>query len=238
MAQFITDSDGTNSTSSVVHRHDELYYLDNAVFLVEDILFKVPRRGLEGIFQTMFSLSPDAISKGGNDEDPIRLPNTITSFEFRSFLKVLYPLGTPLDSLQDDEWVAVLGLSTMWRFPEIRTRAIEKLNARTLNPLKKLMLAKQHRVSAWLIEGYESLARRKTHLTVEERSMLGWDTFAGLVELRELSWEYVSCLSADDACEPVSLRRARFDFVGNIRRIFQRELRDDEEYRPSDEFTA
>ncbi|ETW82165.1 hypothetical protein HETIRDRAFT_427288 [Heterobasidion irregulare TC 32-1] len=74
---------------------DTSFYLETVVFLAENTLFRVPRYRLEaeeGVFAGMFSMPQGEKAKeGSSDTNPIILPSQVTAFEFKSFMKAIYP---------------------------------------------------------------------------------------------------------------------------------------------------
>jgi hypothetical protein len=115
---------------------------------VENTLFKVPRNGFKvpgTPFEAMFTL-PQAETdniEGSSLENPIHLPG-VSVDNFRSFLRILYPLcvlmissakyrrvinmikffsidQTSVDEFGEYQWIGVLNLATMWVFEEVRS---------------------------------------------------------------------------------------------------------------------
>jgi hypothetical protein len=92
--------------------------------------------------------------------------------------------------LTSAEWTSVLRLSTMWELAEVREKAIAELSS--LMPgdfhhllFDKIMLAKECKVRQWLIDGYVELVVRQRIISVEEAEVLGWETAARLLRVRE-----------------------------------------------------
>src|SRR4051794_3058389 len=86
------------------------------------------------------------------------------------------------------EWVSILRLSTMWEFVSIREKAIAELSQlhTDLSVFDKILLAKECKVVAWLLDGYCELVAREQILTPEEAEMLGWETAVRLFRVREI----------------------------------------------------
>lgn len=86
-----------------------------------------------------------------------------------------------------DTYRSTLTLATMWSFRTLRTHCISQM--RTLVPalpsLEKVLLARRCRVRSWLIEGYDELIRRKTHITESESLQLGQIETVRLYQERE-----------------------------------------------------
>ncbi|KAJ7210502.1 hypothetical protein GGX14DRAFT_625811, partial [Mycena pura] len=166
-------------------RHQK-YYLDctSVIFKVEDVLFKVPRYLLErnsDTFASLFTLPAPAGShaqtEGQSDENPIVLEG-ISSIDFQWLLTVLYPLDTlvNLSALAKDAWISVLKLSTQWFFLDARALAIQQLGGEAMEPVERIVLAKQYDVSAWLRSGYAELARSSVGISAEDAEKIGWET--------------------------------------------------------------
>jgi len=73
----------------------------------------------------------------------------------------------------------------MWDFPEVRKLAIEELSNVAMNPVTKVLLARQYTLRQWLFAGYEELARRKETISFSEAEQLGWDTAIRIMHIRE-----------------------------------------------------
>jgi hypothetical protein len=86
------------------------------------------------------------------------------------------------------EWVSVLKLSTLWRFGELREEALDELAQMEIDPIDKVILARDYRVEKWLVEGYTELVKRDAGLSAEERKRLGYETAFQLYERREESF--------------------------------------------------
>ncbi|KAJ7115564.1 hypothetical protein C8R43DRAFT_1156199 [Mycena crocata] len=174
------------SSATITTRHS-VYYLKPIVFQVENILFKVPRHYFEHhseIFCTTFTLPPVANApEGSSDEIPFKLEG-ISSVEFHSLLKVMYPLETTTH-LSKDEWVHALKLATMWYFLEIRELAIKHLSDTPLDAIERIMLAKRYDVADWLKAGYSELVRRPDGLSLEEAAEIGLAATVQIFQTRE-----------------------------------------------------
>lgn len=226
-------SESSNASRLPAPTQDDLFYFQNVVFLAENTLFRVPRYGLEdekGVFASMFSMPPGAKEpKGSSDENPVVLSSEITAFDFKSFLKAVYPqIVGDSTTLTIDEWMSVLKLSTMWGFSSLQKRAAGKIetHVQDLRAVDLIVLARAYRVPAWLMKGYDKLARRKAYITPDERERLGLDTFFRLVEIREKSWRH-----AVHGIEASARLRKEFQFTDEIQAMFKDELVGDEEYR-------
>ncbi|CAA7263125.1 unnamed protein product [Cyclocybe aegerita] len=166
---------------------------------VEDKLFCVPRCEFvksSEVFADMFLLpsGPASAVEGRDREHPIVLEG-YKKGEFACLLKVMYPTaeslisGTNLDlSLEKEEWVSVLKLSTIWNMKRIRTYAIHRLSTQvTFLPMEKILLARAHKVAAWLNEGVTSLVNDVPSPELEDIATLGWETAARILWIRDKS---------------------------------------------------
>jgi hypothetical protein len=78
-----------------------------------------------------------------------------------------------------------LKLSTLWAFTELRREAIKGLSKLDLDPVDKVMLARDYKVQNWLVEGYTTLVMRDAAPTLVETRKLGYETSFQLYEMRE-----------------------------------------------------
>jgi len=161
---------------------------DTIFIKVEDSLFCVPQREFvqsSEVFADMFLLpSGPAPSEGHDKEHPIVLDG-YKKDEFACLLRIMYPTPRALISglsMEKEEWVSVLKLSSIWIMNEIRQYAITRLSTDVvLSPIEKILLARAHRVPAWLEEAVTSLATSISKPTLDELAILGWETAARIV---------------------------------------------------------
>jgi len=139
---------------------------------------------------------PGMRSEGQDRDHPIVLEG-YKKDEFTCLLKVMYPrsrslipggsLGTIELQLKKEEWVSVLKLSTIWDMTKIRQCAIHWLSTNvTLSPIEKILLARAHRIGAWLEEAVTNLTVCKPAdmPTLEDLATLGWETVARIFLIR------------------------------------------------------
>jgi len=88
-------------------------------------------------------------------------------------------------SISEEEWAAVLKLSSMWDFFDIRKLAIEELSASKMNPITKILLARQYTARALLFTGYDELANDTESISVADAERLGWDTAVRIFNIRQ-----------------------------------------------------
>ncbi|KAI0030636.1 hypothetical protein K488DRAFT_24279, partial [Vararia minispora EC-137] len=174
-------------------RH-EVFYFRMIVLLVGDTLFKVPCYGISSNaapFEALFASSAeDSTAPGSDDDNPIRLDEDITEFDFTSLLKAIYlPPGGTIDSveLSTDEWMAVLKLANKWRLTGLEQTATQNSESHilSLEPIDKIIIAKKVRVARWLREAYGQIGRRKEAISAEEKAKLDTETYVRLLELRD-----------------------------------------------------
>ncbi|KAF7370268.1 hypothetical protein MSAN_00658000 [Mycena sanguinolenta] len=190
-----TDHPDSPEQAHTLGSRDQDYYLKTITFKVEDTIFNVPRYHFERmseIFATMLTLpAGDGIpTEGQSDENPIVLEG-VSGVDFRSLLKVLYPLDVlqvwnNASRLTKDDWISVLKLSTQWRFLAVRDLAIQRLdNHGDIEIIERILLARQYDIADWLRKGYTALAERTQGITSEEAKRIGWETAFLLCQVRE-----------------------------------------------------
>ncbi|KAF9457589.1 hypothetical protein BDZ94DRAFT_1314051 [Collybia nuda] len=149
---------------------------------VEDCLFNVPKYH--------FVKSSDNFMKeydleGTGGQVPLTLDG-ISKVDFQRFLKVIYPLDfMPSMDKPAEEWVSVLKLSTRWHFDVLRKLALSQLTSVVMNPVERVVLAKQFNMWQWLRSGYESLVTRPEMISLEEAERIGYSTVHALYRTRE-----------------------------------------------------
>ena len=179
---------------------------------MEDCLFRVPREPLEAestVFRDIFLLpqAGDVPVEGQNDENPVVLEG-IENDDFAQLLKVVlyrlvfilsvHPLckglttkwfrkyGTNQDlPTNNDQWMAVLKLATLWEFDEIRGVAIETLALSDLNAVDKVVAAMEYGIEEWLLPAYLSLVQRPEPISPHEGHRMGLETALKLASERE-----------------------------------------------------
>ncbi|KAJ3500253.1 hypothetical protein NLJ89_g9880 [Agrocybe chaxingu] len=195
------------TTSSPVYTTSPLFYFTNVTFRVGNTIFRVPRHGFEvpgTVFETMFSLPPSAddagVAEGSNDEHPIVLDGVEESL-FTGFLGALYPC---VKSMDYDDWVGALYLSTMWEFNEVRERAIDAISPMLAekNTVEVVLLAKQYRILNWLRDGCIRLVDQPSLSIDELRTplMLDWETTTRVFYVRSLPMDVQPTLEHRRSC--------------------------------------
>lgn len=133
-----------------------------------------------------------------------------------------------------EDWASCLKLATLWHMDGLRKKAILELDRLTWDPVDKIVVARESSVSRWLIEEYEKLLRRFDPLTVPEANLLGPSTTCLLYAVRERSWNHAASEHrryGECGYHAVWDQRKRFDFVGEIHKVFRDELTLDEDYK-------
>ena len=117
-----------------------------------------------------------------------------------------------------EAWISVLKLSTMWAFGKLRQKAIKRLGKLNVDPVEKVMLARNYKVEQFLVDGYGGLITRKEGPSLEEAKVLGYEVVIQLYKMREQH-------SRLEGMPPSSMRRsARTRMVSDIEKTFKEEL--------------
>ncbi|KAI1787733.1 hypothetical protein LXA43DRAFT_1184327 [Ganoderma leucocontextum] len=172
-------------------RRDDEFYCQDVVFLVDDVLFKVPRRPFEydsEAFSATFTLPPVNGAygvEGSSDDNPIKLEG-VTEDEFRPLLWVMFRSGYGSSrTLTQTQWISVLRLSTMWFFKDLRERAVNELSKLVSTPAARIVLARKFNIPGWTEPALGALAQQEQPLSAQDLEALGWDTAAKLIQIRE-----------------------------------------------------
>ncbi|KAH9486151.1 hypothetical protein JR316_0000215 [Psilocybe cubensis] len=174
---------------------DSLYNLDLVSFRVENTVFRVPKQAFdleETIFKDMFALPAPVseIQEGSSNEYPIYLEG-IEADDFRSFLRVLCPLGQP-PVTELKVWIGALALATLWHFTEVRAEAIEAISQKMkgMGVLQRIHLGRKCNSEKWVQDAYIELLNKQT-LMLDELSgpsleySLDWPTIAKIFYIRD-----------------------------------------------------
>ncbi|KAF6750637.1 hypothetical protein DFP72DRAFT_1072092 [Ephemerocybe angulata] len=143
-------------------RHSDFYW-ENMVVQVENTLFHVPRHGFaqSEAFQAMFRLPAPKGGKtveGQSDRHPI-----CSHLNARHLLTLgaYYRMESGVSGLNmtKEEWVGALKLATIWQMDKPRGYAITKLmSMRGIRPAEAVNLAREYRISKWLLSALVELA--------------------------------------------------------------------------------
>ena len=88
-----------------------------------------------------------------------------------------------------DEWIAVLKISTQLRMEGLRELAKEMLWVQ-LDVSKKIELATECSIEAWLLNVYTDFVQRVQPISVKEEEQLGWKRAANLFRVRHRQLQY------------------------------------------------
>ncbi|KAG8997030.1 hypothetical protein FRB93_000523 [Tulasnella sp. JGI-2019a] len=161
------------------------------MFEVEGILFRLRRLPFmdSNVFVMMFSLPPATGEprEGSSEDCPIRLSN-VTVFEFEQLARLLItPFSSIIRPFNTKEWEAILHLSTMWEFENLRLYAIKTIGEHkdSINAATVARIAKCYHVTEWLSPAYETLCTRPNALTDEEGEELGLRIVLAIARIRE-----------------------------------------------------
>jgi len=185
------DQSNQPTHSKVTVQHLDFYFSD-IVFLVENQLFKVPRRNFaveSEVFADMFQLPAPTMDgralDGSSDDQPLRLDG-IKKSDFVQLLRVMFPLDSQQpDSPSPEEWTSVLKLSNMWQFHKIRATAIKKLETITMDLVDKIVIARRFDIPTWLVPTLNALIQRESPVGLSEGNRLGMEWVLKVAEVRE-----------------------------------------------------
>ncbi|KAI0028828.1 hypothetical protein K488DRAFT_28099, partial [Vararia minispora EC-137] len=114
----------------------------------------------------------------------ITLEDTMQS-EFEALLSIFYPEDLDHGDLStQEEWEAVLKLSSRWSFTSLRARALRKLDT-LISSFDRLMLARAYNIDQWVEEALRDLCTRSKPLTVGEIRQISIEDIAFVTEARE-----------------------------------------------------
>ncbi|THH11467.1 hypothetical protein EW146_g8028 [Bondarzewia mesenterica] len=217
----------TERDDETEYKRNNSYYLDS----VERQLFKVPKQGFmdpQAKFHKLFRRPPTTfgIVKGSCDRYPLSLPDYATAFDFECFLKVMYPLTSPLPiSMDRAGWESALKLATKWGFINIRGKALTELQKMSLEPIEYIDIGKKYRVGQFLFDGYKQLAQREASIKDDELDILDSHSVGRYSKLRDIfnaAADKKKSVDAADKKKPVD--------DAQIRSILKEELMEDEGY--------
>lgn len=154
----------------------------------------------------MFQLPQDANVPvdGEHDTTPTHLPG-VTADEFRCFVRLLCPRCASIITMNGnvlmifrgydrhqpfdfDHWAAILKLSSLWMFDDIRTFAIKSMEeffSKDRLPIKAITLGREFKIAKWVKNGFNMLITRKDTLSDTETEVLGWKSTIAVFRSRE-----------------------------------------------------
>jgi hypothetical protein len=131
----------------------------------------------------------------------------------------------------------------MWDFTAIRRLAITKLNMsmRKLTPVQRICLARDYRVSAWLLPALSAYTQQPEPITYEDVVSLGWDCVLLILRARECVGRlfpgggifsfFLPCLPGQNCGQAHTIlatpgieARSKYDFVPAIQHVFRDEI--------------
>ncbi|KAG8993475.1 hypothetical protein FRB94_010738 [Tulasnella sp. JGI-2019a] len=136
-------------------RHETFFEHEQplVVFQVQGVLFRLRRLPFldSSFFAAMFNLPPikGEITDGTQEPRPLQILG-VTVFEFEQLARLLItPFSSIIRPFRVNESEAILRLSTMWDFEDLRQYAIKtiKEHQNGINPATMARMAKRHDVS-------------------------------------------------------------------------------------------
>ena len=73
----------------------------------------------------------------------------------------------------------------MWEFSYARDLAIKELSGRAMDPITKVLLARQYSIPKWLLAAYHELVNRKELVSGDEAQQLGLNVAIQIFHIRE-----------------------------------------------------
>ena len=73
----------------------------------------------------------------------------------------------------------------MWEFSYARDLAIKELSGRAMDPITKVLLARQYSIPKWLLAAYHELVNRKELVSCDEAQQLGLNVAIQIFHIRE-----------------------------------------------------
>ncbi|KAG9022898.1 hypothetical protein FRB95_013998 [Tulasnella sp. JGI-2019a] len=152
--------------------------------LVEGTLYEIPENTIED--SKRFQRNEHPFIR--DVEYPIEVQDAMM-WEMDALLMVLDArvVGTTRESLDIDQWSAVLHLATIWEFPALREHAIEVFDNRFHNQdaLDRIELARRCDVAKWFQPAYRQLCERPESLSLDEAWRLGISQFVAISRIRD-----------------------------------------------------
>ncbi|KAF5355560.1 hypothetical protein D9758_006327 [Tetrapyrgos nigripes] len=180
----------TTASRSELPIRDTVHYWESVVLMVGEGQFQVPRYHLEKhspYFRSLLASRGEQTTESCGDAAPVRLDERVTASEFETFLDMLYPSYVPVVELtrSQEEWMAILKISTIMQFFRIRQLAIQALTSMNIDSFTRIKLARDYCIPQWLRTGYAQLVKQLSTLTVDEVESLGYLTAIRIFRVRE-----------------------------------------------------
>ncbi|KAK0459152.1 uncharacterized protein EV420DRAFT_305526 [Desarmillaria tabescens] len=168
------------------------FYWEICIFLVEGVLFRVPKHQFtknSETFRTMFTLPQTATDtvEGDTDDKPILLQG-VSKVDFERLLKFMFPRNelSPSEPLSPEEWLSILKLSTMWEMTEIRNTAISHIMERPLeiDATERISLGTKYDVSTLVTSGIVSPVNQQEGVSEKQTEVLGYEMALRIQSIR------------------------------------------------------
>ncbi|KAF8070386.1 hypothetical protein FPV67DRAFT_1668243 [Lyophyllum atratum] len=138
-------------------------------------------------FQAVTSLLDiDTAAEGSDGEHPLILDGVQVA-DFERLLWIIYPpvIGE-FRAKTTQDWVAILDLSTRWKFRDIRKLSIKELAKLEIDPVEKIELMLKYEVKQqWAYSAFIALCSRADGLDVSEGQKLGVEPVIKIALVRE-----------------------------------------------------
>jgi hypothetical protein len=169
-------------------RHSKFYAeYDMVTILVDDCLFRVPKRYLQqhsDVFASMFALpQSDPQVEGQSEETPIRLDGAPLE-EFEALLDMIYAHEFGHQS-SNHGGLTRLAAATRWESPAFRQQALDQL-ARSNDAVAQLVASRRFEVPEWRWPALFTLCMREQHFNKEDISSLTPEDLVVLMTAREI----------------------------------------------------
>ncbi|KAJ8517722.1 hypothetical protein ONZ45_g5134 [Pleurotus djamor] len=174
-----------SQTLSKATRHHERYYFEDGTttLQVEDVQFRLHRGILHRYCPELAKL---VVYK------PVAEPHILETclVDFVRLLDVLYPsleqIGVAVERTPE-EWISILKQSHQWKIKPLKDLAAGHVASMTLEPAQRIKLYRECGLdhSADLAPAFTDLCRRLESVSISEAKLLGLETYAQIVTLRE-----------------------------------------------------
>jgi hypothetical protein len=133
--------------------------------------------------------------------------------------------------VSEEEWISILKLSTMWEFSYARDLAIKELSGRAMDPITKVLLARQYGIPKWLLAAYHELVNRKELVSCDEAQQLGLNVAIQIFHIREKAISArVVCQEKEWLVEENNMPSSQSQLIGidkeGIKAAFAKELKE------------
>ncbi|VDC03783.1 unnamed protein product [Peniophora sp. CBMAI 1063] len=179
-----TEGERVGNVPTAAHegpKHARFFFDGNLItFLVEGTLYRVH----EYLFTTNSTFWADKLREREDKTAVIELEDVV-SRDMDALLSILYDASFHQYDLKTSEaWESVLRLATRWKFDNIRSLAILKLDP-LAPPIQQLVMARAFDVPKWLQPSLVALCMRSSPLTVSECKQLSPEDIVSIMSTRE-----------------------------------------------------